>query len=44
MIEKDAKLEVERIIGAGDKAGIRLRVIGGLAVYLTSPSAQPHPA
>jgi hypothetical protein len=42
MIEKDAKQEVERIIRAGEKAGIRLRVLGGLAVYLTCPSAVTH--
>jgi hypothetical protein len=43
MIEKDAKLEVARIISAGEKAGIRLRVLGGLAVSLTCPSAVTHP-
>jgi len=43
MIEKDAKREVERIIRAGENAGIRLRVLGGLAVYLTCPSAVTHP-
>jgi hypothetical protein len=42
MIEKDAKLEVERIIRAGEKEGIRLRVLGGLAVYMTCPSAVRH--
>jgi hypothetical protein len=42
MIEKDAKQEVERIIRAGETAGIRLRVLGGLAVYLTCPSAMTH--
>jgi hypothetical protein len=42
MIEKDAKQEVERIIRAGEKASIRLRVLGGLAVYLTCPSAVTH--
>jgi len=42
MIEKDARREVERIIGAGEKAGLRLRVLGGLAVYLTCPSAVAH--
>jgi hypothetical protein len=42
MIEKDAKREVERIIAAGENAGIRLRVLGGLAVYLTCPSAVGH--
>jgi len=42
MIEKDAKREVERIISSGEKAGIRLRVIGGLAVYLSCPSAVTH--
>lgn len=43
MIEKDAKLEVERIIHAGENAGIRLRVLGGLAIYMTCPSAVIHP-
>jgi len=43
MIEKDAKLEVERIIHAGENAGIRLRVLGGLAIYMTCPSAMIHP-
>jgi len=43
MIEKDAKLEVERIIDAGEKAGVRLRVLGGLAIYLSCPSAATHP-
>jgi hypothetical protein len=42
MIEKDAKREVERIISAGEKAGIRLRVLGGMAVYLTCTSAVTH--
>jgi hypothetical protein len=42
MIEKDARQEVERIISAGEKASIRLRVLGGLAVYLTCPSAVTH--
>src|SRR5450759_845943 len=42
MIEKDAKQEVERIISAGKKASIRLRVLGGLAVYITCPSAVTH--
>ena len=42
MIEKDAKLEVERILRAGEKEGVRLRVLGGLAVYLTCPSAVRH--
>ena len=43
MIEKDAKREAQRIIRAGENAGIRLRVLGGLAVYLTCPSAVTHP-
>ncbi len=42
MIEKDAKLEVERIIQAGEDEGVRLRVLGGLAVYLACPSAVTH--
>ena len=43
MIEKNAKLEVQRIIHAGENAGIRLRVLGGLAIYMTCPSAVIHP-
>lgn len=43
MIEKDAKLEVERIIHAGEAAGISLRVLGGLAIYISCPSAATHP-
>jgi len=42
MIEKDAKREVERIVSAGEQAGTRLRVLGGLAVYLSCPSAVTH--
>jgi len=42
MIEKDARQEVGRIIRAGEKAGIRLRALGGLAVHLTCPSAVTH--
>jgi len=43
MIEKDANLEVGRIIRAGEEAGIRLRALGGLAVYMTCASAVRHP-
>ena len=39
MIEKELKQEVERIIRSGETAGVRLRVLGGLAVYMTCPSA-----
>jgi hypothetical protein len=42
MIEKDASLEVERVIREAEKASIRLRVLGGLAVYMTCPSATGH--
>jgi len=42
MIEKDPKKEVERIIFSAQKVGISLRVLGGLAVCLTSPSATLH--
>jgi hypothetical protein len=42
MIEKDAKKEAIRIIGSGEQSGLRLRVLGGLAVYLTCPSASSH--
>ena len=43
MIEKDANLEVSRLIRAGEEVGIRLRVLGGLAVYMACPSAVRHP-
>lgn len=42
MIEKDARKEAERIIHAGEAEGVRLRVLGGLAIYLTCPSAATH--
>jgi len=42
MIEKDAKKEAKRIIGSGEQSELRLRVLGGLAVYLTCPSAGSH--
>jgi hypothetical protein len=43
MIETEPKKEVLRIIAAGEKAGVRLRVLGGLAVCITSASAASHP-
>ena len=42
MIEKNAKLEAERLIRSGEQTGIRLRLLGGLAVYLSCPSATSH--
>jgi len=42
MIEKDATLN-RRIIRSGEEAGIRLRALGGLAVYMTCASAVRHP-
>ena len=44
MIEKDLILEVKRVIQQAETGGVRLRVLGGLAVYLYSPSADTHPA
>jgi hypothetical protein len=43
MIEKDARSEVERIIQAGEAVSISLRALGGLAVYMSCPSAVTHP-
>src|SRR5512143_401655 len=43
MIEKEAWQEAQRIVADGEAAGFRLRVLGGLAVSLTCPSAATHP-
>ena len=42
MIEKDLILEVKRVIQQAETGGVRLRVLGGLGVYLYSPSADTH--
>jgi hypothetical protein len=43
MIEKDARIEVERIVNCGEKEALRLRTLGGLAIFITCPSARAHP-
>ena len=43
MIEQDARQEAKRIVSNGEASGLRLRVLGGLAVSLSCPSAATHP-
>jgi hypothetical protein len=42
-IEQDIVREAERIITESERQGILLRLVGGLAIYLTSPKAAEHP-
>lgn len=39
----DVRAEVERVLQAADAAGVALRAVGGLAVYLRCPSARRPP-
>jgi len=43
MIHQDITEEAQRVIRSADEAGLKLRLLGGVAIRLRSPSAASHP-